>query len=567
MSFGAIYGETSNAPVTPSRGGFASIYSGSQSAPLSAAPAPAPTTPQPTAIEKASTEFAPGNPYAASLYDQAAGKNPQMTLPQQIYSDVHQAMGAPSPAKIPITPESYLTDIYGPKGTIGQGGIIGDTIQAWQKAISSGTATLPTDPTQKAAAIGQVGMNALTAFFTPISDVFQKAATIPGPIGDIADAVNKGFNALGAGSGDALAGLLQANKSLSQSQKDSLTPLAKQIGSLAAQIAVGKASGDVFSSLKDTTGTFLDKLSEDSRIQELNNNPVMIDHIAKQTAPAITLNVKSEAPSTSADRYAAYLKSQGYEPITPDNQLPTIEMGPKPKSTEPVIQVGGSTELPAPAGMKVVPEVQTAAPTQVSQKTTAEIAPGATEIPKTTQSAPEVPLPAREPGVTKVASDINNTLVKQGFEALTPEEQSQYTPESYKVIEQEATKLDRSTLNGMATGDIPIPKDLHGHGQILFNMAEALATKEKDGELLSKLADSPLATARSVHAQGLGESGFNANDHGVVKQIKTIEQLREGAVSKRGAKIKTDATARITESIRKTNTVKTWSDFVASLEC
>jgi hypothetical protein len=300
-----------------------------------------------------------------------------------------------------------------------------------------------------------------------------------------------------------------------------------------------------------------------------------VDNIAKPTsdsgAPQPQVTSPAETPAsnsitmTPAEKQAAYAKSQGYEPITPDNQLPTIDMGAKPKSDLPTIQTE-APKTPDLPGYKVVPEpTATVAPKEAAPAATETPVAKPTEAPAATIDRPVLPDGTR---VTKAANDINENLVKQGLSELPKDQMAKYTTGSYKDSATQAdilAKTDRNALNQMATTGKNIPEGVHP--QILFNAVEALATKEGDTPLLQELAKSPLATQLSEAGGTMGSHGFNDNPNSAVKAIRALQDARESVLKKRGGTIQKDAVARIKDSIRKTNTPKTWSDFVASLEC
>ncbi len=271
------------------------------------------------------------NPIPLSLADQAAGKVVQPTLPQKINSDLKDILNAPSPTRVPITPESYLNIIYGPDGTIGEGGIVGDTYKAWQKAVAGFQTANSQRGNEQALTLAHAGLDAISAFFTPVSSFFSKAATIPGPVGDAANILNKGFATLGVLGGDPLSAAVQAAP-LSDKTKADLAPLAQEIGALASQIVVGGAAVESLGALKEKTGAFIEKLSEDARIKDLNANPVMQEHIAN------TIGLKPEAPVAQPMSVADWQKAG--KPVSsyagPTEQKVSTDIAVPSKETTPI---------------------------------------------------------------------------------------------------------------------------------------------------------------------------------------------------------------------------------------
>jgi hypothetical protein len=579
---------------------------------------------------------------------------------------INTALQAPKPTSVPVTPTSYLTDIFGPQGTMGQSGIVGDTFQAWQKTIKQvQNAGQQTTPYARGVGLANAGVDAIGAFFQPLSTVLNEVAASNVPLlSPVADFTNKLFSGVGKIGGDNLGNIVQSAPFLTPQQKTDLVPIAQNIGTLGMQIALGKASADTFGALKDKAQSFVSTLSEDARLKALQNNPDVQAAIQKLTTPSKTLPVTSETPTETPVPIKTGEESAPPQIDIPPNQLPTIQMGPTPKETLPTIQTNAPVSNDLGGGLKLVPEPPVAspvapetAPTSVSSPETQNVPSTATDVPPeripekvranlteggsnplvngtnerpyyerqlsgagmtdaqiqsvmdrtptnstgkynatdvldaitehnldakakgatnpdAPQSVPSPYVPLERPvasdgtQVTKAANDINETLVKQGVEKLTPDQQSKFTTGSYKDSVAKTAQMMTDNLPAvkeMAKTGENIPQDVHP--QILFNAVEALATKEGDVPLLQDLAKSPLGTQLSESASTMGSHGFNDNPNSAVENIREVQTARDASLAKRGATIKADATARIADSIRKTNTVKTWSDFVASIEC
>lgn len=195
-----------------------------------------------------------------------------------VFSDIKRIWTEPLHATKPFTPVNYLTDLFGPAGTAGEGGLVGDIYKAWQKVVDQYKATgLGDSPitgyvtpgiatagaTKNAlankAAIATLGLDAIDAFFTPVSSALQRAATYKGIIGGEADFFNRIFQSVGTIGGDSLAGMVQATPLLTQDQKDVAAPIMQRIGALAAQIMLGKATEGTFTEMKNATHDMLSK--------------------------------------------------------------------------------------------------------------------------------------------------------------------------------------------------------------------------------------------------------------------------------------------------------------------
>jgi hypothetical protein len=170
--------------------------------------------------------------------------------------------------------------------------------------------------------------------------------------------------------------------------------------------------------------------------------------------------------------------------------------------------------------------------------------------------------------VSKVAKDVNATAIERHLTENGFDELAGYNP---KVIKQESEKIskllstDTEKAVRMATGEAPVEGV---HGQMLLNAVEN-AFKD-DAEVMMKLAKSPIATERSLHAQALGLSRIG-NVGGPAAKMKEVMEVREKNVSKKVGDIK-QATSKITKEIEAEvkaipHSKKTWSVFVESIKC
>jgi hypothetical protein len=173
--------------------------------------------------------------------------------------------------------------------------------------------------------------------------------------------------------------------------------------------------------------------------------------------------------------------------------------------------------------------------------------------------------------ITRTASNVNQELVKKGYDALPVEEQSKYTPQSYKAQANKIASMMDEGINNVAdiaTGRKPVPNDING--QILFNTVEAYAMKTGDVALLQELASSPLGKKLSEAAQQLGGHGYNDNPNSPIGYMQDIQRARSEAVAKKidVSKEKGVIIKQIKETLKK-NTVKkeTWNSFIDSITC
>jgi hypothetical protein len=214
---------------------------------------------------------------------------------------------------------------------------------------------------------------------------------------------------------------------------------------------------------------------------------------------------------------------------------------------------------------------------RMSQKDRAELnKQGTLTLPKYEKKAPilakpvprETPVKIQKTGnITRSARNINDSLVKQGFDELSPDEQSKYTPKSYKEQVDKIAEMDADTAIAMAKGEKPVPAGVHG--QILFNAVEAHAISAGDAGLLVDLAASPLGKKLSEAGQTLGGHGYNDNPNSPIKAIQEVQKARQDAVQrKHGDSAVKKETARAEAYIAKVKTSpQTVAEFIKSLTC
>ena len=203
--------------------------------------------------------------------------SPVVNGAKSLISDLSDVYNAPPPTETTISPESYLGDVQDWGKNV---------IDAWTNAGDSiiHPAVMPNTSFGVNAGVDLAtsGLKAVQAFFTPLSDLFNKAVAIPGPIGDVANGVNQTFNAIAVGAGDTAEGLVQDIPYISQDTKTAITPVIKQIAGLAGQIAAGKAIDDTYQDIKTKSVDVLNKISEDARIKTLNDNTAIKQNVQNQ---------------------------------------------------------------------------------------------------------------------------------------------------------------------------------------------------------------------------------------------------------------------------------------------
>ncbi len=407
----------------------------------------------------------------------------------------------------------------------------------------------------KGISVGEAGMGVLNGLFSPITTTLASVQKIPG-IGYLADGMNNVFNLLGQG-GTTVAQTALNKLPIPDTAKAKLNPLVGQIGALAAQLIAGKAGTDVIPDIAQKSHDVAQTLTEIAK--DPNALDLLQQHDATQNPSTIAPQVKGGFLDTvQKPSHADYAKSQGYEPITPTEKLPTIQMGPKPTSELPTIQASApkAPELP---GYTVEPvKTPSVAP---------ETAPGAIETPKTRTTQTLKPIEG--------TGELKTRGLSQNVEASAIEKKltdnfgdlPEYKTLSLKDQAQKAADLISSKpedARAIAMGEKAPPKGLLPES--VYVAAEHQATIEGDVQTLKDLANSKLAASATTMGQRIRTLG-ERDQASPIAAIQEVQKAREADLAKRGASIQTDATARIRDSIRKTNTVKSWSNFVASINC
>lgn len=246
-----------------------------------------------------------------------------------------------------------------------------------------------------------------------------------------------------------------------------------------------------------------------------------------------------------------------------------------PKIAEPVSDAigseikGKSTEL-APEN-KTIPQK---GPTKSNN---------APENTKNTANSP-IPAPKSAPKVgvvdvrtAKSAADLSQTAAERGFEALPDEERAKYSPTTKADQIQRVSDImskDIEDAKSVIRGEKPVPNGVKG--QVLWNAMERHAMETGDGELLNDLAKSPLASQRSIHAQELGASGFNQNEHSPASLIREVSRAREDDYLKKSGQAAPKARVRLIDTERlnmrdeiRSNVSKrpSWEEFANRIKC
>lgn len=470
--------------------------------------------------------------------------------------DVAGVLSQPRPQSVPVTPENYLAGVNSWGTNVIKGwSDFGNTLVHPQVTNTNFAVNAGVD-------LAQSGVSFIKAFFTPVSDLFTKAASVPGPIGAVADGVNKLFSVAGVEGGDLMEGAVNAIPFVSQQTKDAITPIMKEIGSLGGQIILGKGGDMAKTEIVAKTKALVTTIASD---------PTLNAHaVAQPTAPKAPgvgneirpTQTPAEAPIAPTETPAAPTAS----PITPENpellqstpEVPTVPQG-TPTGMEPAKPSG--TPLEPATG---TPIAQPTEPTPIAPKA---ISDGSTTIPTETANTAETPpVPT---GVSSIGKSIEAKAVEakltQGFDKTAG-----YDKLTIKDQAERATKLLNTSLDdarAVVRGDKPLPEGLRGTA--LITAMEEHLKANPSAEVAHELANSPLVSKTSAAAQEMRLAAERMPDS-LTAKFQEIKAAREAALEKKGGvkKAVKQMTDDIQKEIRKQKvTPKTWSDFVEQIKC
>ncbi len=430
--------------------------------------------------------------------------------------------------------------------------------------ITSNASTL-----QKGVAVGQAAVGTVNSIFGALLSPLQGYATVP-VIGNVVDGVNKVFGAIGEGAGAGAAKLV-SDSSLSQSTKDTITPLVHDTAALVAQIYAGKGAEDIWSKVSDNSKQIMTTLSNDPAIQKAiqDQHPIGTKVPVTSETPAessvkITNGEQVKLPVTSKTPNETNIPiNEGY---IPDNKLPTIDYGKSP-SEFPTIQ----TEPPASNKLgdmtvepikPVTPEVtdstgQSVPPVTSGKSMPADIRPPSVETqptnpvqtiapevkaPDTTTQTPEVkspvndaqtPKPTTGNTVSGVAKSIEAKAIEQKLTTSYPDKAT-FEGTTFKEQSAKAADLINSGIDNaraVVRGEVPMPEGLRSAPLIAGMEEYAKQNPEQAGPIMQELANSHLASTISEGASETSLARMREQDSATQK-LQDIRKAKEDAVGK-----------------------------------
>ncbi len=170
---------------------------------------------------------------------------------------------------------------------------------------------------------------------------------------------------------------------------------------------------------------------------------------------------------------------------------------------------------------------------------------------------------------SKVGKSIEAKAIEQGL-ASSFSESAQYDPITIKDQANRVSELMRTDMERakrIVTGKEKLPDGMLG-GSIIKAMEDhAMATG--DAQLALEIANSPLTSATSIHAQEMRMLAERNPDSAVVA-LQRLKKIKEEAAIKKGAPKKERLVEQIQERIKKEKpkaTKETWSSFIESVTC
>ena len=430
-------------------------------------------------------------------------------------------------------------------------------------------------PLQKGVNVGSSLVGVVNALFSPVSGLIKTAENTP-VISPVAHIVNNIFGTIGTAGGSTASAVVD-KLPISENTKNTIRPLVTELGALTAQIATGKAGGELV------------KL----KVTDLSKQ--IVDHVQNDVAtPKVMSNAtETKIPiSTPKTRFEEYNKTQGYEPIIPDSQLPVIDAGKVAKSDLPTIQTvpreapvkGDLTYESVKGGFLdnvVKPETSKEIPFPKTTNSYTEPIKSVVE-PKTVPQPIENIKPAQPTTIKEFAPTIDISGQKQSKVGTSIESKAieksltkgfgdtaGYDPITIKDQAERASNLmnrDIGLARDMVKGNIPMESGLKG--EMLIKAMEDHAEKTGNVELLRDIANSPLVSETSAHAQAMRILA-ERNPDSVVTKLGDIKKARETAFEKKTGKKADKAVKDTVKEIKSRVTIKKedWSSFIESIKC
>ncbi len=502
-----------------------------------------------TAVPGAAPAAAPAGPSPAPYQPKGSFLNSVKTPTAGESARVSRANEAATAAEAGKANSDYQSSFMGEASNFVKGlwpaSGIPEQFQAGVEQGKEGLSQMGTDPLRGALNIGGGAVNAGFSLFAPIL----------GP-------VSKAINAVGN------APAIVDNPAI---QKFAMSPAGQKTSDVAEEVA--NASNIALAILGGVEGvrSAVKRMSAAPKPAEA---PVAAGPQVKggflDSVKAPVREPKAITPvKTVAERHTEYARSQGYEPYTPHEQLPTIQMGPKAENGLPAIQ----TEAPTP---RTVPGDLTYEP--IRDQVKPQVTPTEAQVKPGGQAEGKLPTPIEGSGdyhaagsAVKVTADmvkagvIDEVKDLPGFNAGNWDEQFKYTETAVNNI---YDKLGKEGILDVLNQKTPLPDGLLARAFV--QGAKDLAKVLKDGAFAKEVARSDLHSSISRFAQETGYGGYLAKrTDGEIDPVEAIHEL-DKALTKAAGKATTRARARATveqgrTAIRPKLTMDKLEEFIKSI--
>lgn len=294
----------------------------------------------------------------------------------------------------------------------------------------------------------------------------------------------------------------------------------------------------------------------------------------KEETPAAKPVEATPAEKPLAKTHAEYAKSMGYEPYTPHDQLPTIQVG-KNESKLPTVQTEAPATRPARGDLKYEP-IKEPIPSNVKSPATSR----AGEPAQATTPKPEVPFsaekvnepgykpltPAESTGPTRtstLASKVQAKAIAEGMSVDNSElpEYNQVNMKEQNAFAADLVANEPEKAMRIAMGEEPPPA--HILPEKVFEAVEKKATLEGDGETLNKLATK---SNMSSQATAMGQRIRALGDRDPMSPVRAIREVSEARKARATPTRVRDTVRQIRQAITPP-TKDDWSSFIDDIKC
>lgn len=409
--------------------------------------------------------------------------------------------------------------------------------------------------------------------FSPVSGTFAGAAKVP-VLKQVADAINIPFTLTGLAASYGTGKIFDIipDSVLSKKSKDILREPISNLVSLAAQVTIG---GKIFDKLSST-------IKDKGSVTTQDAERIASEAIAEN--PGVVNPAESQAPETphTKQSHEDYARSQGYEPYTPPDELPSFDVGPaaeKTAETLPTIDAGEG-EAPAAAAddkndLKIVPIGDEPAPVVPEPKAPAARAKSGEAFVK-----PKVLPDTGNTETSGLAKKINTEAIEAGlndnlgklpvYSRMSMKEQAQLAGDLIAKDPEKALKV--ATLQEASPHSGLLPESVSTAFRVMIDNGDIT------GDFAERVVHT-LGTSKSLagYAARLGQ-GIKALDTGLdtyqdpIRIISDIAETREknvegknkGIVEKEAKKTVKEIKTELKKSVSKK---KTWDDFIKEIQC